>query len=87
MQYIKLTDNKFIEYNPDTDKSRVIIKSEVEAQLANMQEHLEDLPEITDEYLLEWARQQYPNIQAVQERKQTSEDIANLQTLLENLNG
>lgn len=87
MQYIKLTDDKFIEYNSDTDKTRVIVKSEVEEQLAGMQAHLKELPEVTDKYLLEWARENYPRIEAVKERELTLKDISNLQTLLENLNG
>jgi len=82
MQYIKLTDDKFIEYNPATDRSRVIVKSDVEKQLQDATEHLSEMP--GDEQLLEWARANYPNRVGIQRIEQR---ISELTLLLENLNG
>lgn len=54
------TSGKYIEYDPATNISRVITKSEIETQITNWEAELESLPEITDEFLLAWAKENYP---------------------------
>lgn len=85
MRYIKVDNDKFIEYNEDNNSARVIIKSEVEGQLSQVNDRLKEVGEITDEVLLEWARENYPNIPKVVEKTNLESISLELNNLLEKL--
>jgi hypothetical protein len=82
MRYIKVDNDKFIEYNEDNNSTRVIIKSEVEGQLSQVNDRLKEVGEITDEVLLEWARENYPNIPKVVEKTNLESISLELNNLL-----
>jgi hypothetical protein len=82
MRYIKVDNDKFIEYNEDNNSTRVIIKSEVERQLSQVNDRLKEVGEITDEALLEWARENYPNIPKVVEKTNLESISLELNNLL-----
>lgn len=85
MRYIKVDNDKFIEYNEDNNSARVIIKSEVERQLSQVNDRLKEIGEITDEVLLEWARENYPNIPKAAEKTNLESISLELNNLLEKL--
>lgn len=82
MRYIKVDNDKFIEYNEDNNSTRVIIKSEVERQLSQVNDRLKEVGEITDEALLEWARENYPNIPKAVEKTNLESISLELNNLL-----
>lgn len=86
MRYIKLNEDKWIEYDESTDVSKVIIKSELEAQLAECQSQLDEIDLITDEQLLVWAKENYPYIKSVPDRDMLVDRINSITSILENLN-
>lgn len=80
MRYIKVDNDKFIEYNEDNNSTRVIIKSEVERSLQDAREHLAEIAD--DEKLLEWARENYP---LARDSGKIGERITELQGLISKL--
>lgn len=75
MQYIKLSSDKFIQYDETNDTSRVIVKSELESQLTEAKARLAEIPPAsTDKELLEWAKANYPFMDYSNE-KQSLEQI------------
>lgn len=60
MQYIKINDTKWVEVDEALGKSTIIDKPELEDQIEKWNAEIESLPELTDEFLLEWAKNNYP---------------------------
>ena len=60
MQYIKITDDKWIEFDSVTNTSKVLSKSELQGQIDKWVIESDALPEATDEFLLQWAKDNYP---------------------------
>lgn len=58
MQYIKLDNNTWVEVNQETSSTRLVRKSDVEAQIVDCEALLQQAP--TDEQLLQWARENHP---------------------------
>lgn len=85
MQYIKIKDGVYVEFDETNNKSRVIVKSEIEKQVSDLEQQVSELPEITDEFLLEWARENYQNSKLAERREQLIVSLSVLKTLLSNL--
>ena len=87
MQYIKLNNDKYIEYDPDADTSRVIVVSELEAQIAEAQSRLNAIPApVPDEGLLAWAKLNHPQNMNYENEKQALETlIATNEAILEGI--
>lgn len=89
MQYIKLNNDKYIEYDPDADTSRVIVVSELETQIAEAQSRLNAIPApVPDEELLAWAKLNHPqNMDYSKETETLQSLIAENSAILLQLNG
>lgn len=86
MQYIKLNNDKYIEYDPDADTSRVIVVSELETQIAEAQSRLNAIPaSVPDAELLAWARTNYPMMNYSTEKTALEKIIADNTAILEEL--
>lgn len=87
MQYIKLNNDKYIEYDPDADTPRVIVVSELETQIAEAQSRLNAIPApVPDEELLAWARLNHPqNMNYENEKRALEKTIADNTAILEEL--
>lgn len=58
MQYIKIDNDTWIQYDPLSLKSNVVKKSILEEQLLETQEQLDSRPELSNEDLIAYATQQ-----------------------------
>lgn len=85
MRYIKVDNDKFIEYNEDNNSTRVIIKSEVERQLAGASKRLSEIKKVDDKDLLAWARENYPAMDYSREKESLEKIINENNILLNNL--
>ena len=88
MKYIKIDSNTFIEYDPINESSTVLKKDELETALASARTRLEEIPSVvSDEELLAWARNNYPQVNYVTEIQSLNKIIAEGTTRLEAISG
>lgn len=60
MQYIQIDDDRFIQLDDDTNKTTVIIKSDLENELSTLTDQINALPPMpSDDELMAWARSNY----------------------------
>lgn len=59
MQYIKIKDGIYVEFDENTNKSRTVVVSELERTLQQAEERLKELQLPSDEELLTWARENF----------------------------
>lgn len=86
MQYIKLTNDKWVEVDEDNNTSRVVVKSELENQIAVSTTRLAEIPpDPTDQELLDWAKINFPRMDYSTERRNLQNIISTNSVLLENL--
>ena len=63
MDYITIDKENFIEYDTKTKKANLLVKTELVKELADAEARLAEIPEgPTDEELLEWAKENYPDM-------------------------
>jgi len=85
MQYIKLTDDKYIKYDETTEKAEVIFKSSLLARKNEYETNIAELPKITDEFLLEWAKQRQPEIDEIRMKDEFEKKLIEINNDLSNL--
>ncbi len=82
MEYIDLDGDNFIEYDITTKQCRMFSKSAIENEISINEEQLQPLPDkITDEELLDWAKQNYYSA-SQRNREVLESSIDNLNTKL-----
>lgn len=86
MQYIKLTDDKYIKYDETTDKPEVIFKKSLLVRKAEYEKNIAGLPKITDEFLLEWAKQRQPEIDEIRMKDEFEKKVLEIESDLVEIN-
>lgn len=87
MQYIKIDDDKYIEYTDDNTHSRFISKSSIQNEIDICQQQIQSLPELpSDEFLLAWAKITYMN-ENMRNREILQASIDSNQAILNSLDG
>jgi hypothetical protein len=88
MNYIKIDENSYIEYDEATQKSLMFNKQKIEEELENLSVRLDEIPKSpSDEELLEWARTNYKYVDYSVETKFINDRIEKIKSLLENIEG
>lgn len=76
MQYIKLSEDKYIEYDGETETAKVVVKSVLAKQIQEAQARLSAIPALLDDkILLEWARVNHPQAMDYSAEKASLEQI------------
>ena len=84
MQILPLDKGKYVKV--DGDKAEVFYTSEVEKCLAESTARLAEIPDpISDEDLLVWARENYPQVNYEAERQSLEAKVAECKSLLEKI--
>lgn len=60
MQYIKIDDDTYIQFNEITKQSQTISKSELEKEASNIGKRINEDIVPSDEELLAWAKKNFP---------------------------
>lgn len=82
MKYISLGDGKWVEVNEETNASRVIVKSEVEARITEIDTFVGENQLLTDKQLITWAKENYPMSPDYREVEANKLEKAKLEELL-----
>jgi hypothetical protein len=84
MQIFNIDKDKFIAY--ENDRARVISRAELRKQKQEAIERLKEIPpKLTDEELLEWARENYPQVNYEVERQSLEAKVDECKLLLEKI--
>ena len=84
MQILPLDKGKYVKV--DGDKAEVFYTSEVEKCLTEATTRLKEIPEpISDEELLKWAKENYPQVNYEAERQSLEAKVAECKLLLEQI--
>lgn len=60
MQYFKISTGKFIEFDEDSQKARIIVKADLVAEKQELVERIKINPQPTNKELLAWAKTNFP---------------------------
>jgi len=81
--YIKIDNNTWVEYLDD--KSKVIKKDEIEAELQSLESEICNFPKIDDKFLLKWAKTNYQFTKSIEIKESFDRDIQKRKEILTNL--
>lgn len=84
-QYVKVDDDTYLEYDPVSKSSRVIVKSRYIKQKEELEQRLEELGEVTEEDIMAWAMEHYPEIDKVREKTECENILVTITSVLDQL--
>lgn len=82
---IKANDTTYIKFNEETKTSEVLDLTELEADKARLEARNAEIEDKTDEELLAWARENYPNAELSIELADNKRALAEIDAKLEEI--
>ena len=85
MNYVKINENEYIKYDTTKKISEILYKNELLQQKIDYENNIAGLPEITDTFLLEWAKQRQPEIDEIRMKDEFKKRLVEINNDLSNL--
>lgn len=85
MNYVKINENEYIKYDTTKKISEILYKNELLQQKIDYENNIAGLPEITDTFLLEWAKQRQPEIDEIRMKDDFEKRLVEINNDLSNL--
>jgi len=85
MNYVKINENEYIKYDTTRKISEILYKNELLQQKIDYENNIAGLPEITDTFLLEWAKQRQPEIDEIRMKDEFEKKLEVINEDLRNL--
>jgi len=85
MNYLKINENEYIKYDTTKKISEILYKNELLQQKIDYENNIAGLPEITDTFLLEWAKQRQPEIDEIRMKDDFEKRLVEINNDLSNL--